>query len=362
MNGAPGLVGGCSIDSGEHAFLPPFQPNPPAEWPGKEDVAGKLMSFPITGYSEVLPVHLTSASCPGGVPEHISFTLKEVSRILGGDAKEWAEKELTETSSELEKCPGAKITRVVRFDNSADTSIVKTYLSAPATNARSGAVCFELNKEGKDRTWEEYNNSPNTEWPGKGKEVGKEGECSTITTAGTSGGPAEVKKIGETEAAVGYVDLADAEKEVAKNPGKLIIASVQNAAKTSYQAPNAEKAANCDFKTLRLPGLEPKEAVGLNPEESWASNNPSGNHGNATNLGAKYPICGITFDLVYSGLDNGAVANPIARLSADQRRTLYAYFTYILSSSAPESLTANYYAALPTSWLGFLREGFQGSF
>jgi ABC-type phosphate transport system substrate-binding protein len=361
MNGAPGVTGGCGIDSGtEKVFVPPFQPNSPTEWPGKEDVAGKVMSFPITGYAVSVPVHLTTASCPGGAPTSLSFTPKELSRILGGDAKEWTEKELTETNSELSKCAGAKITRVVRFDNSGDTSILKSYL-ARADNARTGAECFELNKEGKTRTWEEYNTSPNTEWPGKGKEVGKEGSCSAITTAAASGGPALVKKLAETEAGVGYVDLADGISEEAKKAG-LILASVQNATKTSFQAPNAEKAANCDFKALSLPGVTATESVGLNPNESWATDNADGNHGNATDLGAKYPICGLNWDLVYSGLDNGAVASPISRLSADQRRTLYSYFTFILSSAGQETLSSVHYASLPISWLGTLREGFQSNF
>jgi ABC-type phosphate transport system substrate-binding protein len=360
LNGAPGATGGCAIDTGtEKIFVPPFQPNSPTEWPGKEDVAGKAMSFPIGGSSVAIATHLTNAECKGNAPKALQFNAKEVDNLFGGNYKEWTEKELTETNPGLSECAGAKISRVVRFDNSGTTNIFKFYL-AKVDNARTGAVCAET-KEGKVRTWEEYNAAPNVEWPGKGKEVGKEGECSAITTAGVNGGPALIKKVVETPGSVGYADLADAVNEEAKTAG-LVLGSVQNATKTSFQAPNAEKGANCDYKTLSLPGVTANEAVGLNEAESWANNNAGGNHGNATNLGAKYPICGLTWDMVYSKLANGAVANPISRLSADQRRTIYSFYTFVLSSAAQETLNKINYAALPASWLGTLREGFQENF
>jgi ABC-type phosphate transport system substrate-binding protein len=361
MDGTPGITGGCGIDTGtEKVFVPPFQPNSPTEWPSKEDTTEKVMSFPVGGSSDAIIVHLTNAECKGKAPPSLQFTANEVDNLFGGNYTEWTEKELTETNPSLAECAGAKITRIVRQDNSGTTNIFKFYLGK-VDNARSGATCFELNKEAKNRTWEEYNVAPNTEWPGKGKEVGKEGTCSKIENPGKSGNPEVIKLTEVTNGAIGYADLAEAVSEEAKAAG-LVAASVQNATKTSFQAPNAEKGANCDYKTLSLPGVTKGESVGLNPEESWANNNPAGVHGNATDLGAKYPICGITYDMVYSHLDNGAVPNPISRLSADQRRTLYAYYTFVLSTAAQETLNKIDYAALPSSWLGTLREGFQENF
>jgi ABC-type phosphate transport system substrate-binding protein len=359
LDGAPGAMGGCAI-----AFTPPFQPNSPAEWPdkeaGKEDASGKMMSFPIGGSADAVIVHLTPSECKNNAPKTLQFTGKEVDNLFGGNYKEWTEKELTETNPSLAECAGTKITRVVRQDNSGTTNIFKFYL-AKIDNARTGAECFELNKEGKNRTWEEYNASPNTEWPGKGKKVGEEGSCSAIVNPAKSGNPEVIKTVEGTEGSVGYADLAEAVSEETRAAG-VIAASVQNATKTSFQQPQFEKGANCDYKTLSLPGVTASESVGLNPEESWANNNTAGNHGNATNLGSKYPICGLTWDMVYSKLDNGAVSNPISRLSADQRRTLYSWFTFVLSSTAQETLSKIDYAALPSSWLGTLREGFQENF
>lgn len=323
----------------------------PGPWPNGADIQANVMSFPIGGSSEALPVHLTASDCEGTAPTSLSFTPREVSRIFGGDAAAWNDAELVATNPSLAKCSTA-ITRVVRADSSGTTNIFKQYLIR-ADTARTAQKCAEGKK------WEGYFTT-NTEWPGKQK-PGEEGTCSTITTAATSGGSALIKKLKETPAGVGYADLADAVGQEG-----LTIPNVQNATGTSFQAPNLGKGANCTFGVLSLPGSTSSDAVGLDSEDNWANNNEEVNHNptheNATDLGNKYPICGITFDLVYTGLDNGAVANPISRLTADQRRTLYAFFSFALSSTAQEKLGSINYSPLPSSWLPTLREGFQSNF
>jgi ABC-type phosphate transport system substrate-binding protein len=311
------------------------------------------MSFPIGGSSVTIPVHLGTTACTTR-PTALNFTPKEVSRILGGDAKEWTEKELVETNPSLSACAGAKITRVVREDNSGTTNITKLYL-ARVDNERTGAVCAPGKK------WEEYNTSPNTIWPGK-QEPGKEGACSEITNGAKSGNPELLKKLSEIEGAVGYADLGDAVTNEAAKAAGVFFAHVQNATGTEFVSPASGKGANCDYRTLSLPGTNAEAAVGLDPEDNWANNNKEGNRGNATDLGSKYPICGLTWDMVYTGLNNGAVANANSRLTADQRRTLYSFFTFVFSSAAQESLNTLEYAPLPVSWVGTIREGFQAGF
>ncbi len=53
---------------------------------------------------------------------------------------------------------------------------------------------------------------------------------------------------------------------------------------------------------------------------------------------------------------------PEPGLTADQRRNLYSYFTYVLSPAAQESEPGAGYAQLPASWLDVIRGGFQGNF
>ena len=103
------------------------------------------------------------------------------------------------------------------------------------------------------------------------------------------------------------------------------------------------------------------DAVGLNATDTWATDNGSGNHGDITNVGSAYPICGVTFMLVYSGLHSTG-SSAIDALSKNQRQTLYAYVTYVLSNTGQDRLRSIYYAPLPSTWLSELRIGFQGAF
>jgi ABC-type phosphate transport system substrate-binding protein len=333
----------------EGKFLPPFAPLTPAEWPGKEDTTAPVMSFPIAGSSVTLPIDLTAANCGGTAPVSVNFNAKEISRILGGDAATWSDPELVANNASLAKCT-EKIVRVVRPDSSGTTEILKAYL-VRAENERTGQLCAEGKK------WNAYTKT-NTEWPGKQKPT-EEGTCSSIVTGASSGAAEEIKKVKETPNGVGFADLADATGQ------GLLLPNVQNATGTAFVAPNVQKTANCTFGVVSLPGVSSSDAVGLNSEDNWGTNNEvngNPNHQNATDLGTKYPICGITFDLVYTGLDNGAVPNPISRLSPDQRRTLFSYFTFVLSSAAQDKLSSLNYTPLPTAWLPVLREGFQNNF
>jgi hypothetical protein len=96
--------------------------------------------------------------------------------------------------------------------------------------------------------------------------------------------------------------------------------------------------------------------------DTWATDNPSGAHGDVTDSGNLYPICGVTFGLVYTGLADGTQPNAIAGLTADQRRTLYAYFSYILSSGGQKQLLTSYYQGLPPALLSPIRAEFQRNF
>jgi ABC-type phosphate transport system substrate-binding protein len=354
-NEAPGKLGGCAI-----TFEPPFQPKP-TPWPNAEDHAAKLMSFPVAGSSEALIVHLTAAgSCAGNPPPtSIQLTGKEVSRIFGGDAKNWNDAEIVASQVEpnkaaLEKCTGV-ISRVVRQDNSGTTNIFKQFLIR-ADNERTGATCAP------GHPWEPFNTAPNTNWPHEAEG----GTCSALVVPEKSGNAEVVAKTKATEGAIGYADLAQAVGQ------GLTIPTVRNATNTSFQPPNIGKAANCTFSALSLPGANAEEAVGLNTEDDWANNNdkPIGeggnekpNHENATDIGTKYPICGITFQLVYTHDESST--NPevaIKRLTADQRMTLYSYMSFLLSSTGQDILSEDNYAPLPSLWLKTLREGFQANF
>ncbi len=371
LDGTPGATtggGSCAL-----TFTPPFEPTP-GPWPdttsGQADTQANIMSFPIAGESVALLVNLPSSACTAGskvAPTTLNLTAKEVSRIYGGDALHWNDSELVNgegagtpprpgENPSLANCEG-EIQRVVREDSAAQSEILKKYLvAAEATDGGRGDVTGEC-AVGKE--WSAYI-AKNTEWPGL---KGSEGTCSKIKADASSGGPEEVKTVEETPDGVGYADLADAVE------GKgLITAKVENATNTGAQSPQSGSAANCNFSTLTLPSGGRNGAVGLNAEDdNWANNNEATaefpNHENATDLGKQYPICALVFDLVYTGLDDtSGTENAITRLTNNQRRTLYSYFTYVLSSTAQDKLTAHDYAPLPISWLSLLTEGFESNF
>ena len=50
------------------------------------------------------------------------------------------------------------------------------------------------------------------------------------------------------------------------------------------------------------------------------------------------------------------------RESNDQRRTLYSFFTFVLSSTGQAILGTDNYTALPSTWLPALQTGFQSNF
>jgi ABC-type phosphate transport system substrate-binding protein len=358
LNGATGATGGCGI-----TFEPPFTPNT-APFPNANDIQANVMSFPVGGSSVTVAMHLTGGtggSCPTGtVPTSLKFTPKEVSRLYGGDVANWNDAELVATNSSLKECTGP-VTRVVRQDSSGTTNILKQYLIR-VDNERTSATCGVISSV--IQKWEAYFTT-NTEWPGKQK-VGEEGTCSAIVTGAASGGAELLAKLKETAGGVGYIDLAEAIGQAG-----IVLASVQNATGTKFEAPSIGGGpANCLYSALPAPpGSSNSDAVGLNAEDNWSNNNEGyasapANHENATDLGSKYPICGLTFDLVYTGLNsnNGEGKSANSRLTADQRRTMYSFFTFILSSAGQEVPGKIHYASLPASWLPKLEQGFQENF
>ena len=101
-------------------------------------------------------------------------------------------------------------------------------------------------------------------------------------------------------------------------------------------------------------------AVGLNTSDDWATDNAAGNHADVTFIGSGYPICELTFALVYPGLKAGGTA--VSSLTFDQRATLSAFFTYLLSSTGQSRLLGGaFLAPLPASILDSVRSAYQAN-
>lgn len=340
LNGAPGGLGGCSI-----SFTPPFQPNSPLVFPDPSDATKNVMSFPVAGSSVALGIHLTSASCGGTAPPTvINLTTADVSGIFQGKITTWNDPALVADNAGLSVCTGG-ISRIVRFDKSGTTQTYKNYLK----NADGAAItCDGVN------TWTALAADANNQtWP-------TGGTCAAnLQRPATSGGGAVVTLVQGTEGGIGYADYAD---WIGKTG--VVLAKVQNASNTAFQSPGSGNAANCTFSSS-LPGGTIGDAVGLNASgNNWATDAPT-NRSDVTFQGSGYPICGFTWDFVYTGLSTAfgtTLNNPIVRLSDNQRRTLYSYFTYVFSPAGQSRLTNAGYDVLPAAWLTKLRQGFQVNF
>ena len=345
LNGAPGALGGCPT-----SLAPPFQPDQPP-FPGPVDVQAPIMSFPVAGTSVAVLVGLRAADCGGKAPTRLDFTASMASRLFSGDIKNWSDPALRAggVNAALARCD-VPVNRVVRTERSLTTATLKNYL-VRADNLRANATGCDV-PGGTPTRWEVYaTDANNALWPNTGS-------CSPLEQ-GASGVSALIAKCQSTVGAICYADLPDAV------PSGLTIANLRNAVDTAYASPRKGTVANCDFSGMDLPGSTNDDAVGLKVTDNWGVDNNAvngtGDHVNATFLGSKYPACQLTFALVYTRLANSYAANPIARLTADQRRTLYSYFLYVLSLGQ-DRLSSIYYAPLPAAWLAKLRAGFQANF
>ena len=348
FNGAPGTLGALGGNC-VPAVTPPYAPNV-APFPNAADVAANIMSFPVAGSSEVIGVNLQAANCGGTKPAAIQLTGAMVSDLLQGDVANWNDVRLRAggINAALANC-NTPVRRVVRSDRSGTTQIFKNYLKN--VDPASQPTCVAAPP---DFTWTTLAlDLNNTTWP-------TGGTCVPLVTAnGNAGVVAACADSVANPGAVCYGDLADMS---AAAGAPLIKSSLRNATNTAFVAANVGTRANCNFGTVTTPGGGATGAVGLDPADTWAFDNALGNRADVTFQGSGYPLCGLTFGLVFTGLSDGTLPNAVSQLNANQRRTLYSYFTYILSSAGQDRLTTNRYQSLSSGLVNTLRTGFQANF
>jgi ABC-type phosphate transport system substrate-binding protein len=376
LDGLPLAPGECEVATG---FETPFTPFGP--WPSAEDHEARMMAFPIGGSSAAILVHLTSVSC-GGVepPSTFEFTPTELSRIFGGDALTWNDEELVKNNPGLSVCTAA-IARIVDQNNSGTGSVLKSMFANAEERPEGAAEPKEKgivlnNREGSPEEagkhtfqcapghrWKSFL-SPNTNWPSESEG----GVCSRTGGSARSGDAEEIHVLSEVTGGIGFANLPQA-ISIGVEIDHMAIATVRNATGNAYAKPNNGKAPNCSnfAATASLPGVNAEEAVGLNAVDDWSYNNREENgkpnHGNVTLKGDRYPICSLTWDMVYTHMASSTDPEvAIKRLTPDQRMTEFDYFSWILNEGTQKELAKDDYAPLPESWLEFLRPGFEANF
>jgi ABC-type phosphate transport system substrate-binding protein len=363
------------------SFVPFYQPingaAPTTSYPNAADVAAPLMSFPVAGSAVVIGVNLKGTGiCTGTPPATVNLTGTMVSKLFGGDILTWDDPALRtgNLNAGLANCHGA-VTRVVRLDDSGTTQIFKNYL-AHVDTSRTGATCDPGTVWGTpDPPTGLAGASPNTSWPGfvpsgsVQQGIAATATCSAIDTGDVNGNNGVLDVCNSVVAgtvaiagAVCYADLPDFRAFTCTGACPATASNVANAATGTPVSASTAQRANCSFGAVTPP---PANAVGLSVSgtpDTWATDNSAGDRGDVTFTGSSYPICGITFDLVYSGLSSATGSGAISELTNDQRRTMYSYFTYILSSAGQSNLTSKFYQALPNGLVDQLRAAFQAGF
>jgi ABC-type phosphate transport system substrate-binding protein len=336
------------------------------------------------------------SGCPSG---GLEFTGQQISEIMGGDVTNW------DQLSSAAPTPGVyglasespaddglatcnlPLVRVVRKDNSGTTNILQNYLidtdnarntgpettqQCPGTVAGTPGTAasppetwslYQAWPGGSNASWPGFPNNPSG--PGGGEPTANtaDGTCSNLFYDASSGGPGLFAALQGVSGGVGYLDLSDA-VDGSENQLTIPVQSptLLSGDGSSYQPAQSGAGANCVVGTA-LPAGGPTPAVGLKTTDDWANNNGT-NHDNIANFGSKYPLCGLTWQLVYTQEDGGGTegAGPVSTLSSDQRQTLYSYINYELGSTAQGYLSKNNYAPLPATWIPTLVSGFQAQF
>jgi hypothetical protein len=414
-NGAPGaeLTGTQTCANIYNVANAPYQPQP--TFPPTGAGTQPLMVFPIAAGAVALAANFNGV-CTTVPAAGTSFNLtsNELDLIFQGKIDTWNDPALVATDPFLstDGCTG-QIQRIVRFDNSGTTAIMKNTLNGIDSATLCDGTVANADSFGAWGTLGAA--SPNTAWPttasatacgngtiaappvytagsnGSGNLISLVDSTTTPTgdpVRGTNSCPGATNSCGG-EGGIGYAELG---LWPATLPGGVLFAHLETHAATtangltnntppaaSFVSPGSPGAASNCGKSLNaavLPGApSPAEAVALGGlDDDWANDSgadiatPSLQVENITYIGSGYSACGLTFDMVYTGMHDqtaGAVTpsgSPIPGMTNDQVRTLYSYFTYLFSPLAQSYLAAQTYDQLPASWLSDLRQGFQQNF
>jgi ABC-type phosphate transport system substrate-binding protein len=362
------LNASCGAVAGAHPGTPLM---PPVQTPCT-DPATPVMSFPIAGSAVALGVNLDGArDCGGTATGPLRLDRLRVLLLLGGMIKTWDHSVLRSNglNAWLADCH-VPVTRVVRQDRSGTTQILKNYLARASGTSPGFGSCTTVRwgvQPGQPSQPTDLNlDAQNREWPGQQADppdgtlpsVPATTDCTAIARNPSNGNGPLLATLNATPGGIGYADLA----EMVAQPA-LIRPLLRNGTDTAFVRADDGFDANCRFTALTLPGGgDPGASVGLDPGDSWAFDQVGG-HADATMTGSAYPICGLTFALVYTGLsDTTGTPDAVSRMTNNQRRTLFGYFTYVLSSLGQSRMSGIFYADLPRGWLLPMRAGFQENF
>lgn len=380
-------------------FLPPTSPNAepfPSVFDGPAPATRQtIMTIPIATGADAVGINLSPSVCGGDpIPSSINLSRSAVSKLFGGVITFWNDPAIVADNPGLANC-AVTVKRVVRQDSSGTTQVWKNYLRAidPNTVQCDGVETWNFLAQ----------DAQNTNWP-------TGGACSPLIPA--NGNTNVISTCRETGVAVpvrGHICYGELAEFFSQNfpTGNRRLAKLRNPSNTSFVGPTtlnritgAFTQANCqwinaDTGAILLQAPKPGNGgpiasvagvqddndalVGLNynPDlgangqgDTWATNNllipgTTTDYSDLGNDGSKYPACGMTWLLVYTGLNTatpGAQNDAIDRLTQNQRKTLFNYVIHGVLGEGQFRLGDFYYAPLPGTWLDAAKESFRRNF
>jgi hypothetical protein len=330
------------------AFPNPGDQQCNAAVPGCDSIGGKengVMVFPV-GISAVANYANLPPSCfTSGVSANVPLTTADMENIWGGSYLTWNALGAADPATGLvstgcnatvnNTTTGATagnplpITRVVRSDNSGTTQAFDNYLADSASSYSSTTGICSGNLNTTAATWGHLQNnqalsSPGSdvEWAGNsanGINGGATATCSAVIDNSGAGGPAQISTAEVNEGSIGYADYSDTlhdtnhfQSQVAGD--SIDVANVQSSTGTAVQPNTGNGGSNCTSSGA-LPTGGNLGAVGI-PGRWNLTAQATANAGPAdiayAKEGSTYPICGLTWDFVWTGSDGNTPPAPTA--------------------------------------------------
>jgi ABC-type phosphate transport system substrate-binding protein len=359
LSGAPGslasITGHCSdgtvLNTGTSTapvVPPPYGPQAIFTWPNAGDTNRAPMSFPVAGGANGIAVNLNGVCATP--PTGIKLTAWELDRIFQGTINQWNDPNLVATNPGLTTggCSGP-IKRVVRNDNSGTTFIQM----AAMFGVDNAVLCGSENATHNNHTWiqiatgQTASGKNNANWPVANAtspdcvDQNNNAAQPTVVPTSTGSGPL-IALLDTTNGGIGYAELGLWPNPL---PAGVSFVSVQTHddyvatgnsctgavgsgpgcnASPSDPDPNgnpafvspgsAGSASNCKLPAADPVGSTANAAVGL-AVPNWRNDLVPAPKGDVAFTGFGYPVCGITFDMVYGHIAD-AQADEVAGFTA----------------------------------------------
>jgi ABC-type phosphate transport system substrate-binding protein len=282
--------------------------------------------------------------------DRVRFTRTQLGAIWNGDSShdQW-----TEIFPSLASDPDCNkfITRVVRFDDSGTTFVLKDYLDH-INSARGWTTTF-ISPD--TRTW------PNASVGARADCGGATGPQGThLTSACSNGNGALVQKLLTVDGGIGYSDLATARANgYAITPAATAASRDDDVFWTQTANPSdVFKEPTDDPNGFRADGQNGADCENATFNNVPTSTTGDWSHATGVDSPAGYPVCTVTYGLVFSDYKPPYSLQGCGTSCEEQKaRTVRDFWFAVLSDGGQATLPANDYDKLPTGLLEISRKG-----